>query len=213
MKSLKINFGQILKLFICGITIPFLFGCSKELSREEAEKQIKQKFQFPQNEFVEFQNKEQAAIVAYLDWDYHTNFPEKYDKVEREYLKNQTFPKSQLFSTLESDGLITINNERVDINLHLGYTGATRYDYEEYYNAVFTDKAKPLVQGNSVQVATIEFGEITGIIERKEYKTAEVQYTTKRTNITAFGKAYNKIEEIFNHSTTFTKYDDGWRLQ
>lgn len=206
MKPLKINLGQISKLFFIGILILFLFGCSKELSRVEAEKQIKQKFHFPQKEFLEFQNKEQASIVAYLQWD------EQYGG-KLQYLTNNTYPKSQLFSNLESAGLITINKKRVDINRQLGYTGARRYDYEEYYNAVFTDKAKPLVQGNSVQLATIEFGEITGIVERKEFNIAEVQYTTKRTNITAFGKAYYKNEEVFNYSTTFTKYDDGWRLQ
>ena len=79
-------------------------------------------------------------------------------------------------------------------------------------NSSSSFEAKLYVNGNSVKVATIEFGEVTGIVERKELNIAEVNYTTKRVNITPFGKAYNINEETFNRSASFTKYDDGWRI-
>ena len=59
--------------------------------------------------------------------------------------------------------------------------------------------------GDQIKVATIEFGEITGIIERKEFNVAEVNYTERRTNITPFGTAYGLYEETFNRSASFTK--------
>ena len=57
------------------------------------------------------------------------------------------------------------------------------------------------------------FVEVNGIVEIKELNSAEVQYTTKRIDITTFGKAYNISEEVFNNSANFTKYDDGWRIE
>lgn len=62
-----------------------------------------------------------------------------------------------------------------------------------------------------VKVAKFEFGEITGIASN-EYN-ANVNFTVKRTNINTIGKiAYNLKEETLNLTITFSKYDDGWRI-
>lgn len=64
-----------------------------------------------------------------------------------------------------------------------------------------------------VKAATLDFGEITGIVEYKESNTAVVNYTYIRKNLTPFGRiAFYLQEGPNNYSHTFTKYDDGWRI-
>jgi len=67
--------------------------------------------------------------------------------------------------------------------------------------------------GENVEVANIEFGEITGILEIKALNGAEVKYTEKRKNITPFGKALGIKEEILDKNISMRKYDDGWRIE
>jgi hypothetical protein len=71
---------------------------------------------------------------------------------------------------------------------------------------------KYLVSGDNFKVSRKEFGKITGIVERKELSISEVIYTEKRKDITPFGKVLGIYEETINNSATFTKYDDGWRV-
>lgn len=194
---------ELKKLTLIAMIISLLFSCSKPLSREEATKQLKQKLQLPKNIYNEFESNQLKASVGFIKWD--SGSPDSYEK-------NDQYPKSNFFTILENEGLITIQVQRVDIDKHLWYAAAERFDYEEYYLANFTAMARPFVNGNSVKVATLEFGEITGIIERKELNIAEVNYTTKKTNITPFGYAYNVNEEVFNNTEVFNKYDDGWRI-
>ena len=62
-----------------------------------------------------------------------------------------------------------------------------------------------------VKRAKLNFFEITGIQIFKEMNSAKVEYKIKRTNISPFGKADN-AREFIKKSITFTKYDDGWRI-
>jgi len=192
--------------------IPFCFllsfsfiGCSSALSRSDAAEQLRQALQLPHGEFQTFRFREQKAVVAYVD-------PKPGMDGSRYYLDNKTFPKSGLLSSLEREGLISIAEERVEVNRRLDYGTRKRYDYEEYYVATLTDKGRAFGEGERIKVATIDFGSITGIVERPESHTAKVQYTLTRNNITPFGRAVNMTEETFTQTATFTKFDDGWRI-
>jgi len=135
---------------------------------------------------------------------------------------------------LENEGLITYTIQVINISVakadgdlsspgNLSSHGVDAYGGIFYdfkcvrtvaHVAVPTEKGKKYITtDNKVLIATDEFEKITGIVERKEFKTAEVDYTVKRINITPFGKIiFNINEETFTRSATFTKYDDGWRI-
>ena len=64
-----------------------------------------------------------------------------------------------------------------------------------------------------VKAAKMEFGEILGILAKKELNLAQVDYTLIRKDITPFGRIVFKLDEkTINNSVTFAKYDDGWRI-
>ena len=191
-------------LFIAMLII--VSGCgNNKLTRPEAEKMIREKIQLPKDEFKELNTREIKKSGNYFKSQTEGEAPVYTGS-------SQDFSKSDLFTNLENNGLITITTESEESQSTLTYYYDFRFDFKEYYVANFTEKARPFVNGNSVKVATIEFGEVTGIVERKEANISEVQYTTKRTNITPFGNILKVQEEIFNHTVTFTKYDDGWRI-
>lgn len=201
MKKLKLSY-YLISLF----ALLALLGCvDRKLTRDEAEKLIKEKIGFPQDVLQEFNNTELKKSGYY--------FKSQTNGVAPVYTgESREFEKSPLFSYLENNGLITITTQNVENRSDLVYYYDFRYDFSEYYVANFTENARQFVIGNSVKVATIVFGEITGIIERKELNIAEVNYSTKKTNITPFGNAYNVNEEVFNNTQVFNKYDDGWRI-
>ena len=232
----------ILKV-IAIIIIPFLFSCSKELSRDEAEKAIKLKENLPTNENQDFQftqTEEVNSIIpfnylavgqnAYYDED--LKFTKRKEAAQKAKLDN--ISKLPIFETLEKEGLITYSIEILDmkvaradgdisspgnlsargINAFGGEFGDFKCTRTVSHIGKLTETAKKYITSdNKVIVATDEFGEITGIVERKELNGAEVNYTLKRTNITPFGRIlFNLTETTFNRTATFTKFDDGWRI-
>lgn len=134
-----------------------------------------------------------------------------------------------LFEALEKEGLIAYSIQLQDLTTYnKGYDGwgyVSAKDWRRLYRdfectgtashiATPTEMGKKYIaNGNEVMVARIEFGEVTGIVERKEFNVSEVNFTIKRTNITPFGRiVFNLNEETNTRSVTFTKYDDGWRI-
>lgn len=113
----------------------------------------------------------------------------------------------QTYDKLANEGLMRCNHYLLVIN-----------------SSELTDEGKKYVIGSTkhdnvngndfiqVKVADLDFGEITGIVEQKEFNTAEVNYTLIRKNLTPFSAAFNINEGTINKSATFTKYDDGWRI-
>jgi len=87
--------------------------------------------------------------------------------------------------------------------------------YQCYHKIDYTEEGAKyhFGDGENVEVANIEFGEITGILEIKALNGAEVKYTEKRKNITPFGKALGIKEEILDKNISMRKYDDGWRIE
>jgi hypothetical protein len=66
--------------------------------------------------------------------------------------------------------------------------------------------------GFIVKTGYIEFGEITGIVATPGSNCADVQYT-ERVQETPFGVVLGVAKGPFLRHATFTKYDDGWRLE
>src|SRR3990172_1804071 len=98
---MKITLKQILRLSLIGIILPLIIGCSKELSRDEAEKQIKQKYQLPKEELKAFNSREDGGDALYYHW---------LKSNEDHYERNRRLGKPQMFSFLENEGFITVNN-------------------------------------------------------------------------------------------------------
>lgn len=187
------------------VIITSVVSCHKKLSRPEAEIQIKQKLQLPKDEFKEIELKELQSQVAV--------FTDDRTGSKNEQIQN-SHDKSALFFDLEREGLINIRIAKTALfDVNLWYMYEKRQDYQTFFIGSFTDKAKPYVQGNSVKVSSIIFGEITGIIERNESNSSEVHYTTKRTSLTPFAVFFGINEQVFNYSATFSRYDDGWRME
>ncbi len=135
-----------------------------------------------------------------------------------------------MFEKLEKAGLMNYTILVKDVKGNSGYAGyAYEGDFSTQFIKVYTDihcsgtayhMVEPTevglkyIKGNRIRTSTLEFGEITGIVERKELNIAEVNYTLRRINITPFGSMiYNAKEEIIARTISFTKYDDGWRIQ
>lgn len=136
------------------------------------------------------------------------NFP--YYEIKR---FETSFPRHSATSTidkLQSEELITY---------HEYFTGLGGY----WISVGLTEKGKQYAssdeKGDSferyidVKVATLDFGEVTGILYQKELNTATVNYTYIRKDLTPFGKiAFNLTEGPITETHTFTKYDNGWRI-
>jgi hypothetical protein len=138
-------------------------------------------------------------------------------------------PRIELFTKLEQAGLIEYSIDVVHTEIqrqHYPYSELTKKGYVKYYgnleclgnayhNATFTSKGKEFTLSNGqVITSTIEFGEITGIIQSENGNSARVEFTLNRTNITPFGRiVFNLKEDHENRILDFIKYDDGWRIQ
>jgi hypothetical protein len=110
---------------------------------------------------------------------------------------------------LEDDGLISIR-------LKPGWASSD-YIVELTENGKkFLDNDSPIGDDlKSIPVVTsfVSFGEITGIIERKELNEAEVNFTIVRSKITPFGIANKLNEGPENLKIIMAKYDNGWRIK
>lgn len=234
---------QMKKLSLIIIIIPLLFGCSKNLSREDAAKSIKQKYNLPADITQDFQFTQNQEVNYTIPFNYTAVGEKAYYDEERNFTKRKEaaqnaklgdIQKLPIFEALEKDGLIiystqVINTSVAKADMDLSSPGNLGPKYHNNFGGTFynfkcirtiahiatpTEKGKKYITNdNKVIVATEEFGEVTGIIESKESKSAEVNYTIRRINITPFGRiVFNLNEETYNKSETFTKYDDGWRI-
>jgi len=188
--------------FITFVLVPlisiFLFSCSKDLSRDEAETLIKQKYNLPKIETVE--------IVK----NYHISHFGDRGAFGMEMVTIVTSPNysenKKMLDGLQSKGLITVN-ETKEYSNHIHYTWATV--------SLTAEGKKYLVKESrgqyEVKSAEIAFGQITGIQMNEQNKVAEAEYTLQRINITPF--SHSSSNDIMNRHQSFYLYDDGWRIK
>lgn len=191
-----------MKKVIYSIITLLVFTACGELSRGKAKDEIIKDKQLPQTETVKLNKK------FLKDHQYVGGFP----KVCLNNYERFSQREKQL-TELQEKGYITFKDDEYydDCN-------------DLYTNILLTEKGKKdLVKEDNgqyeIKLCNIEFGEITGIVEYKEFKVADVKYTLVRTNISEFGKLVNSmssfggnIESTIPHLANFTKYDDGWRI-
>jgi hypothetical protein len=183
MKSIKILAASIL---LASVLI-FMYSCkSDELSRDTAEKLIKEKFHLPSDEITPFAISDQDGTAMFHE--------DEFKILESKGLL--TYRKNVFFGLVSLYGKLTAKGKQYAVSGE--YKGTNEHYNQGYIN---------------VKAATLTFGEITGILQNKESNTAKVDYTLLRKDVTPFGRIAFKLNEgTFNKSVTFTKYDDGWRI-
>lgn len=181
------------------------FSCTNKLSREKAEELIVKKLNFPQQSYVKF-NKQ-----------YHKRPPNVYS-IPTQISKED----EQMLNGFKNLGIITIRERNVP------YTYGTRYPYAyiELTVTLTSEGEKYIIDRNewaySVKTCEITVGEITGIQNKEQSKTAEVLYTLKKINCTPFGDYYFSMEKPKSewermqndrlNRKVFSLFDDGWRI-
>lgn len=92
-------------------------------------------------------------------------------------------------------------------------------------------KVNEFAKGYDVRVAEMVLIDVTGMVEKDDGNTLQVEYSWKYDKITPFGEAFSlenawfnvkrpsrsnrKVydDKVYNETVTITKYDDGWRIQ
>lgn len=232
---MKFKIKLSLRLSLLGIVIPFMIGCSNHsnhLSREAATKAIIEKENLPLKVTKQFRFVQDGRFYSRIP--YTENLWNKFshtiqldandiiqlDKNDFNYFATPEVNRElfEIYEKLEREGLVKYSVAIDNVYIAGAPTPGTKDNFpiegSIIHNANLTEKGKVyLISEDNVEVATIEFGEITGIVERKEFNTAEVNYTLKRTKVTPFERiAFDLTEETMNRNVTFTKYDDGWRI-
>jgi hypothetical protein len=217
------------KLLSIVMIIPLLFGCSNSLTREKAEKLIMKKYNLPFDETrainISLQTSDEFKS---LSSDTH-NTPSKQGEMinlEKEGLITYTIERISSYTQkewydpnsgrygewMEPQGNM-YGESFIKAMFNKGYKiSYIIKDTYQHTGKLTEEGRKYLVSENIFKVARKEFGEITGIVERKELNISEVQYTERIKDITPFGKVLGLYEETINKTATFTKYDDGWRI-
>lgn len=177
------------------IAVVFLFGCTQtKLTRDKAKSQIIKKLNYPKDE--------KYSLAVEDKTMYQTMTISKWDKFKKlGLLTYEEFGKNPDRGT----GWIpkvTIGGSGIRANL-------TKKGKKYVLSDIKVDGFEKKVD---VKIAELKFVEITGIKIYKEFNSAEVEYKIKRKNITPFGKALNINESKIEKSISFTKYDDGWRI-
>lgn len=173
-----------------------LFSCSiDKLGRQEASKQIIANYGFPieesRNLTIEDRTMWQRATTA--EWDkYRVEGLLSYERFDE--AKNSRGTGWPPKVVIGADGVRATLSEK---------------GREFVLSDVLVDG---FVKQVKVKTADLIFGDITGIMSYEEFNTADVEYTVQRKNITPFGRAMGLEEETMQRSVTFTKYDDGWRI-
>lgn len=179
-----------MKKLLYPIIILLLATSCGKLSRAKAKEEIIKKYNLPKEETKAFS----LSVESDIEKRVKLNFKELQDEgILTYYNDGSGFYGGMLQATLTEKGKQLVVSE----------------NYVPAFNEI-------LPGGNniSVKVAKLEFGEITGIQEIKEINAVRVIYTLVRKDITPFGKiAFNLIEEPVSYEATFTKYDDGWRIE
>ena len=177
----KYYFSNVLIIFILFFS---LSSCSSKLSREQAEKIIKEKYNLPTDEIIE--------LYVY-DATFSQNFTEN------------------KFKRLQNEGLLTYSE--CGEGMARGVC-ATLTEKGKQYAASSQYKTDNMwIKKMKVKGAKLDFGQITGIVVQKESNITEVQYQIVR-EVNPFGIIIANLNSgTINKTAIFRKYDDGWRIE
>lgn len=195
---------------------PLLLACDQSLSRSDAAAKIRQAYGFPQDETRGFESSQSGGQVRFPTYPNDPNDPvcpsHPCEGVRYAPGGGSIEPKSAMYEQLANDGFATIRTIPDTVENWLDPYGSPRMITIRYrYDAELTTKASPYVSNGMLKVATLDFGEVTGIVNAPERNTAQVDFTVRRT-VTPLGPAFGLSDEAMTRSAVFTKYDDGWRL-
>jgi len=173
-------------LLFLGIILPFVFGCSDDLSRSEAENLIKSKFQNTETQQFEiYGNGYEYGSMSGQEKQLHRTLANLgiVDCIERSGEMASFFPGIQSMKLTEK-GKQYVANQTSDRYKHINLT---------------------------CKVSDLEFVGVDGISQQKGSNMATVKYSQTR-RVTPWGTAINLKDGTFESSAIFTKYDDGWRI-
>lgn len=193
----KHNLNLMFRLTLIVIIAPIMYGCSKNLSRGQAEDIIIKHLNLPQSETAQFD-------VLYVEGD----IPWNLTRISKE--------EENMLNSFSNKGLVNIKKipHNTDIPGPMGGVIATQH-WTTIKAELTNEGRKYLVQENkdkyTVKTCEITFGEVTGIQIQEQFKVAEVNYTLKREKITPFG--INISQNPINCTATFSLFDDGWRIK
>jgi hypothetical protein len=174
----------LIQSFFILLVVSVIFGCTDKLKRSEAEKMIRDKFQLPRDDI--------RALTVY-------------DATLSNSLTYQSFLK------LQKEGLLTFSE--CGAGLSRGYCATLTEKGKQYAVSAVYQTDNWYVNNINVKAAKLEFGEITGIVEYKQFNTSQVNYTLVIKEITPFGiLAFGLTEGSMNKSISFTKFDNGWKI-
>ena len=199
MKTIITYSKHFIIIILIGSCLIFINGCSKHLSKEDAQKMILSKNHFPLTSTKEIRKKyykNQVGEIGMFSMPYIAIVNHDHD-----YKDSQ-----ELLSAIESKGLITVNEKETFSNM------------VHFYWAIvsLTEEGKKYFSGENednliVKCSETTFGEISGIYEKKKSDNVEVEYTAN-VKATPFGEIFNVKTETVNRTAVFSKTDDGWRI-
>ena len=173
-----------LKCSLILLALPLLFSCnSHKLNREEAEQQIIAKKNLPQ----------QVTATLYNSDDLYREL------VENGMIKEDQ-PRQEESNNHSGGGLFI-----PPVTAVIGYEHSLTEEGKKF-KVGMTDDYYPIVK-----TGELVFNGITGIADIMD-NVKEVHYTLKYTNLTPFGSVMLKTG-ILQETSTFRKYDDGWRIE
>jgi len=171
-----------------------LFGCSNEISREDAEKLIKQEINYP--------------LVEFRKCNFYTDFPKRYGKNKIDKVDISSLVNNDIFSSKEYIQRAT-------------FSSSVRYSYKltSKGEKLFQPNTQNSITSDhifgSFPIHIIEFDEISGLNFNNPEKTSvTIDYRIKYKDANSFRDLceFNKREMNLNRKVIAELYDDGWRL-
>ena len=193
--------GAKLLIVVCACLL--LNSCSSNLTRGKAEEIMRSKAHFPINGEVD---------DFYLYWGGHCFQNYVQGPCGPDAMANEKPAMSEHERALLNSGLITVTYEGDTSRIALTSKG------QQFAVGTPTNEDGNDGNGNTTPLSkilvvktTVDFGEITGITQAEESKTATVEYTLV-VKPTPFGIAYGLTPTTLSQTARFMKYDDGWRI-
>lgn len=194
---------RVVIIFLSFISIIGISSCSSDLSRGQAAKKIKQLYpKIIAKEFKLHQSVSSLWIIL-RNGRLPKNYQRKMEEIE------------SLLNTMKNDGLIDFkkNQKRRERYLMSRMPNVSiSYDIEitKKFEHFIWKKDKSIFK---IEVAKVLFDNITGITKDGNVsRVVEYKTRTKTNDVAKYFKLSDYEKNPQQHSVSFRKYDDGWRL-